>query len=257
MAHPAPDKPIPVHAVQRWAEKELKGAPPKEIIRWVWETFGERAGLSCSFGGAGGIALAHMVAETSPGMPILFIDTDFLFPQTYELKSRLEREWGLNIKTFKATLSPEEQTMTYGPNLWAHNPDLCCFLRKVEPMAHALFDLDCWVTALRRDQSKTRANLQVYEVHSLNDGRSILKVNPIAHWHKQDVWSYIFQHRLPYNPLLDQGYMSLGCMSCTSKVNGTDEREGRWKGQNKTECGLHTFTRRDEKRDDGRPKSDS
>lgn len=224
--------------------RALSRAPAHEVMAWVAQTFKERAGLSCSFGGPGGVVLAHMAAQLEPKIPILFIDTDFLFPQTHALKERVEREWGLKVLTARSRLSPREQEEQYGPSLWARDPDLCCHLRKVEPMKELLQRFDCWVSAIRRDQSSTRADAELIETHVLDDGREIVKVNPLIHWTRRDVWAYIAEHDVPYNALLDDGYSSLGCVQCTRRsAGGGDERAGRWPGTGKTECGLHTFTR--------------
>ena len=216
---------------------------PREVLRWVWEAYGESAGLSCSFGGPGGLVLAHMAYTAGMRFPILFVDTGFLFPETYALKERLEKEWGLIVRTARPDLSPEEQARLYGDRLWAVDPDQCCSLRKVEPMAKLLEGIDCWLTALRRDQSQTRSQMKRFEVHVTESGTTILKVNPLIDWTRADVWAYVVRHGVPYNPLLDQGYTSLGCIHCTTRASGDDERSGRWVGHAKTECGLHTFTR--------------
>lgn len=223
------------------------------LMQWVARTYGDRAGLSCSFGGAGGMVLAHMAARCTPRIPILFLDTDFLFDETYTLMQRVRDEWGLDIRIAKPRLSPEEQAQAYGAALWSRNPNMCCHLRKVEPMQGLLADIDCWVTGLRRDQSSTRRHIQPIERHTLESGRQILKVNPLASWSRKEVWEYIQRHKIPYNPLLDQGYGSLGCVQCTAPSAGADERAGRWQGTGKVECGLHTFTaRREGPADSGR-----
>lgn len=231
-------------AIKDGAAERLDGAPPQTVLRWVWERFGARSGISCSFGGPGGVVLASMAARERLPIPILFIDTDFLFPETYAMKERLEREWGLTVRTGRAALSPEAQEEAYGPALWSREPDLCCRIRKVEPMASLLQEIDCWVTALRRDQSPTRRTTRLIETHRLGDGRMILKVNPLFDWSRKQLWQYVHEHQLPYNPLLDEGYGSLGCIHCTARTEGGDERAGRWVGRDKTECGLHTFTER-------------
>lgn len=225
------------------ADRELSEAPPERILQWVGENFGKRAGISCSFGGPGGVVLAHMASQFAPESKILFVDTGFLFPETYALRDRLEAEWGLRVVTAEPDLSPSKQEELYGPRLWERDPGLCCHLRKVEPMAKLLAQVDCWVTALRRDQSPTRAGVRRFELHEVSPLHSVLKVNPLADWSGADVWNYVHERGLPYNPLLDDGYPSLGCIYCTARADGPDERAGRWKGTSKTECGLHTFTR--------------
>lgn len=221
----------------------LEKMPAQDVMQWIAERFGERAGLSCSFGGPGGMILAHMASRCEPTIPILFIDTEFLFPQTYTLMEKIRQSWGLVIRTGRSRLSPAEQADQHGRHLWERQPNLCCHLRKVEPMKELLQEVDCWITGMRRDQSKTRSAINVIEVHTLEGGREILKVNPLAAWTRQDVWAYISEHDVPYNSLLDSGYASLGCTHCTARSSGDDERSGRWKDSPKTECGLHTFTR--------------
>lgn len=221
----------------------LDSAPPEELLRWTVDTFGPRAGLTCSFGG-GGLVLAHLAARVAPELPVIFIDTDFLFPETVALKDEFVRRYGLNLVELHPQQTPEEQAAAHGDRLWERDPDLCCALRKVEPMERALQGLDAWITGLRQDQSDARAGVAPLEYHALPGGRPLLKVLPLARWTRAQVWSYILEQGVPYNPLLDQGYKSLGCTHCTRPVAaGEDERAGRWSGRGKTECGLHTFTR--------------
>lgn len=234
-------------AVNPWVDEAqgLSDATPEELLSWAAERFGPRAAISCSFGGPGGIVLAHMAHRLGLPLPLLFVDTGFLFPETYRLKATIEDAWGLVVRTARPRLSPDEQAAAFGERLWERDPDGCCRMRKVEPMQELLADLDCWITALRRDQSPTRAAVEPVELHRLPGGREIVKLNPLCHWTRRDVWSYVALHRLPYNPLLDQGYRSLGCVQCTARVDACDgagERAGRWQGHAKTECGLHTFT---------------
>lgn len=243
----AADLPTPAHPdlthQLTYARIHLADASPRRVLKWVESTFGDRSGLSCSFGGPGGIVLAHMVSRWSPSIPLLFVDTGFLFPETYALKEKLEREWNLQVYTRHPKLTPAEQERKYKERLWEDDPDMCCHLRKVQPMLALLKGKTCWITALRRDQSTTRASTQRFELHQLESGEQLLKVNPLVDWDRSTIWRYILEHELPYNPLLDQGYTSLGCTHCTVRSSGTDEREGRWQGISKTECGLHTFTR--------------
>lgn len=225
------------------AREKLSGASPEAVLAWAAEQFSPRAAVSCSFGGPGGIVLAHMAHRLGLKLPLLFIDTGFLFPETYRLKEEVEARWSLPVVTAAPALSPVEQAERFGDRLWERDPDLCCTLRKVQPMAEALARVDCWITSLRRDQSPTRACVERIELHRLDGGRTIVKVNPLAHWTKSQVWTYVLEHGLPYHPLLDQGYKSIGCVQCTARADGPGERAGRWPGRAKTECGLHTFTR--------------
>jgi len=229
-------------AIHRQAAQELAGAPAEEILGWAADTFGSRAAISCSFGGPGGIVLAHMAHQWGLRLPLIFIDTGFLFPETYQLKEELESRWGLLVRTVHPSLSPDEQASRYGDRLWERDPDRCCFLRKVQPMAKVLEGLDCWITPLRRDQGPSRASVEPIELHRLASGRALLKLNPLAHWTRQRLWNYVARHKLPYNPLLDRGFKSIGCVQCTAPAYGDNERAGRWQGHAKSECGLHTFT---------------
>lgn len=217
-------------------------ATAQEVLTWAIQRFRPRVMLSCSFGGPGGMVLAHMLAQCAPDVPVYFIDTGFLFPETYRLRQTFAASYGLQVIDFTPTLTPVEQATQYGDALWETDPDACCRLRKVEPMARALTQVDAWITALRRDQSSTRAGVDLVEEHA-SQGRTIWKINPLAHWTRRQVWQYLLDHRVPYNPLLDDGYQSIGCMQCTARTaSTTDERSGRWQGHAKTECGLHTFT---------------
>jgi phosphoadenosine phosphosulfate reductase len=221
-------------AVKSQAES-LAGATCEEVLSWAIRTFPGRAGLTCSFSGQG-IVLAHMIAGIDRRVPVMFLDTGFHFPETYAFKDQFVKQYNLNLVEYQPAADP-------GP-LYETDPDRCCAIRKVEPMQRATAGLDAWITALRRDQSETRSDVDLLEYHEV-DGRPLVKVLPLAHWTRTEVWNYILGHGIPYNPLLDQGYSSIGCWPCTQRtLAGGDERSGRWSGQGKTECGLHTFTQR-------------
>lgn len=225
---------------------------PEAIIAWAAQRFWERLVVSSSFGNPEGTALLHMVARTAPWVPVVWVNTGFLFPETLAFREALTRRLGLRVVELVPRLSPEEQAQEYGPDLWARDPDLCCQLRKVEPLFGYLESYDAWMTAIRRGQTPARAQVHVLEEHRLpplagaGPGKVITKVNPLAAWSREQVWRYLETHQVPYNPLLDQGYTSLGCTHCTRRVAGAgrrgDDRSGRWWGQGKTECGLHTRT---------------
>jgi phosphoadenosine phosphosulfate reductase len=177
-----------------------------------------------------------MIAGIDRRVPVLFLDTGFHFPETYAFKDQFVKQYNLNLVEYHPATDP-------GP-LYATDPDRCCAIRKVEPMQRALAGVDAWITALRRDQSETRSDVDLLEYHEV-DGRPLVKVLPLAHWGRTEVWQYILGHGIPYHPLLDQGYSSIGCWPCTQRtLAGGDERSGRWSGTGKTECGLHTFTQR-------------
>jgi phosphoadenosine phosphosulfate reductase len=222
---------------------EFESASPTEILRWAFETFGSLAAIGTSFQGAGLVAIHHAVAAGLP-LPVFTIDTGLLFSETLELKTRLEDYFGIVIEALVPEQTVEQQARDLGPELWLSNPDLCCTLRKVEPLQKKLGELDAWIAGLRREQSSGRANIQILELYEFDRLRekNILKVNPLARWSRDQVWDYIRYHGIPYNPLMDRGFRSIGCYPCTSLViSGQDERAGRWTGFDKSECGIHTF----------------
>jgi phosphoadenosine phosphosulfate reductase len=224
-------------------EERFNSQSTEEILAWAWERFGARAAIGTSFQGAG-LVMMHLAKQQHLDFPIFTLDTGLLFKETAELKRRLEDFFGCQIESLEPDLTVEEQADINGPELWKHDPDLCCTIRKVLPLQDKLGDLDCWITGLRRQQSATRAAIGIVEVYVVNEtiGRDIVKLNPMANWSREAVWNYIRDHRIPYNPLHDQGYRSIGCWPCTRKTaNGEDERAGRWTGFSKVECGIHTF----------------
>lgn len=230
---------VELNAISKQAEKWRT----EQVLLWAAEQFAPKAVLTCSFGG-GGIVLAHMVSRLDLDVPVLFLDTGYHFEETLQFRDEFARRYELRLINQQPALTVREQDTQYGPRLYERDPDLCCHMRKVEPMAAALrfLDASCWIAALRRDQSATRRHVDIVERHQLPDGRVVVKVHPLANWSRQDVWNYIEQNDLPYHPLLDQGYTSIGCYPCTAKATSDDERSGRWPGTGKTECGLHTFT---------------
>jgi phosphoadenosine phosphosulfate reductase len=221
----------------RAKSKELEGQPPEEILRFAFAQFPKIA-ISTAFGPEG-CALVAMAAQLRPDVKVFTIDTDFLFPESIELRARFEEKYGIRVEVLRGEVTLEDQNRRFGTRLFESNTDLCCQLRKVEPTGRALRGLDAWVAGLRRDQSKTRASIDILEAY---DG--LVKVNPLANWTRKDTWKYLLDHEVPYNPLLNRGYKSIGCWPCTQAVGeGDDERAGRWGGQ-KSECGIHTFLER-------------
>lgn len=223
--------------------QRFETAPAGDILAWAWERFGARAAIGTSFQGAG-LVILHLAKSRGFAFPIFTIDTGLLFAETLALHRRLEEFLGVRIELVKPDLTVEEQADIHGPDLWQRDPDLCCTLRKVWPLRERLLDLDCWITGLRRQQADTRAGIGVVELYVFDElsGRQILKLNPLANWTREAVWAYIRQHQIPYNPLHDQGYRSIGCWPCTRPTaQGEDERAGRWTGFKKVECGIHTF----------------
>ncbi|HMJ92153.1 MAG TPA: phosphoadenylyl-sulfate reductase [Candidatus Acidoferrum sp.] len=217
--------------------------PTEEILRWAWERFGTRAAIGTSFQGAG-LVMMHLAKHRGYDFPAFTLDTGLLFPETLELKRKLEEFLETKIESAVPDLTVEQQNEAQGPELWKNNPDLCCTMRKVLPLQSKLAEIDCWITGVRREQSDTRAEVSIVEVYVFDEAtkRDIVKLSPMANWSRDQVWAYIKQHGIPYNPLHDQGYRSIGCWPCTkATANGEGERAGRWTGFNKVECGIHTF----------------
>jgi phosphoadenosine phosphosulfate reductase len=217
-------------------QKAAEDWSPEQVLRWSFRTFGRSVEMASGFG-AEGMALIDMATRISPSVRVFTIDTEFLFPETYQLIETVERRYGIEVERVRPRLSPTEQAETYGPSLWATEPDQCCALRKVEPLKEKLSGLRAWITAIRRDQTSARANAGKVEWDSKFQ---LVKINPIADWSNKDVWNYLHAHDVPYNPLHDQNYTSIGCTHCTRAIHpGEDPRAGRWSGFQKTECGLH------------------
>jgi len=230
----------------RALNERFQSLPTEEILGWAHGRFGGRAGIGTSFQGAG-LVMIHLALKQGLRFPVFTLDTGLLFRETYELKRRLEEFFETPIEVVHPDLSVERQEEALGPELWKRQPDLCCTVRKVIPLQGRLASLDCWITGLRRQQSETRAQTSVVEVYVFDEaaGRDIVKLNPMAFWKREEVWKYIHDHGIPYNPLQDRGYRSIGCEPCTARsVGGEDERAGRWIGFNKVECGIHTFMSR-------------
>ena len=214
-----------------------------ELLCWCWNYFGDKAAIGTSFQGSGLVIIDHAV-RNGCNFPIFTIDTGLLFPETLELKKKLEDFWDVKIQGVHPEQTIEEQKKTMGPELWKTNPDSCCQMRKVLPLQSRLSSLDVWITGLRRGQSDQRKSTNVLEMYEFDKLREsyIFKLNPMVNWSREKVWSYIKDHNIPYNTLHDKGYRSIGCWPCTKAISdGQDERAGRWEGFNKTECGIHTF----------------
>ena len=215
----------------------LEDQTPEDVLRWAFERYQPDITLACSFGGTSGMALVDMASRLGTDVDVFFLDTGFLFPETYALVSEIGRRYGIHATAYAPSLTPEQQAAELGEALWLRSPDLCCSLRKVEPNYRALEGKRAWITGLRRDQSSSRRLVRPVEW----DWKfGLVKVNPLAAWTEAQVWDYIQEHDVPYNPLHDQGYPSLGCTHCTRPaVPGEGGRSGRWPGFAKTECGLH------------------
>ncbi len=225
----------PLNKAQR--DLWLDSLTPQQILCWALESFGPNLVMTSSFG-LNGVALIHMLQEITRDVPIIFIDTGYLFKETLETKRRIEAAYKVKVLTFRPTLSVEAQIRQYGPDLPTRHPDLCCALRKVEPMQRALAELQpaAVLNGRARFQARTRRDLPIVEWE-----QTPIRINPLALWSQQQIESYVRAHAVPYNPLHDVGYPSIGCRPCTRPVlQGEHIRAGRWAGLNKTECGLWT-----------------
>ena len=214
----------------------LEEKSPEEILQWGMEQFGEGFSIGSAFG-ASGMALIDMAVRINPDVDIFYIDTDYFFPETLALVDRAQRRYNRPFRRVTADLSVTEQEQTYGLNLYRNDADKCCNIRKVAPMAKALQGSTAWVSALRRDQSPTRAGTPVLR---WNEKYGVVKISPLVRWSEADVWAYLHRRNVPYNELHEQNYPSIGCWPCTQPVQpGDDLRAGRWVRLTTLECGLH------------------
>lgn len=217
--------------------RRFESTAPEEILLWAWDSFRPDIALSSSFQSQS-VPLLHMLSRVAPEMPVLFCDTGFHFPETLAFRDRLVRLLGLDLRILTTRLGAQGFRQQHGL-LYRSDPDLCCYLNKVEPMRVAQESLTAWVTGIRRDQTALRRTVEI--VSRLENG--VFKICPLATWTSWEVESYIRRHDLPTHPLADQGYRSIGCAPCTAAVApGEADRAGRWKATGKTECGLHVQT---------------
>lgn len=216
------------------AARALEDASPEDILRWAVDAFAPgRLALVSAFG-PGSAVLLHLLADVAPNLPVVFVDTLHHFPETLEHVERVRARYGLNLQVVRPLLTLEEIEARHGPRLWERDLELYQQVTKVEPFRRATAELDAWITGRRRDQAATRGELAVVE-----PGERI-RVNPLARWTRKDVWKFILANELPYNPLHDQGYQSIGDAPLTSPVlPGEHERAGRWRGAGRLECGIH------------------
>ncbi|MFI8461040.1 phosphoadenylyl-sulfate reductase [Kitasatospora sp. NPDC085464] len=218
------------------ASRELEEATPQEILQWAADTFGKRFCVTSSMEDA---VVAHLASSVLPGVDVVFLDTGYHFPETIGTRDAVAATMPVNVITLTPLRTVAEQDAEHGPNLHDRDPDLCCSLRKVEPLNRGLGGYDAWATGLRRDESPTRANTPVV---AWDPKRRKVKIAPIARWTQEDVDAYVAANGVLLNPLLWEGYTSVGCSppSCTRKpAEGEDARAGRWSGSGKTECGIH------------------
>lgn len=220
----------------RMISDRFEQAWPEDVLEWALKTFGSKVAMATGFGPSG-VTLMHMLSRVDRSATVFYLDTDLLFPQTYDLKRRLADRLGLTFTRVHSGISLQEQARLEGPDLWRTDPDRCCYVRKVLPLRRFLATREAWITGIRRDQSPTRVKIDI--VHR-DAAHNLVKINPLAGWSDRQIWDYIELNDLPYNPLHDRGYPSLGCVPCTQAVAKDDDpRAGRWKGHDKVECGIH------------------
>ncbi len=214
---------------------ELELAPAESIIEWAVATFGERFAITSSMGDA---VLSHLASTVAPGIDVVFLDTGYHFAETIGTRDADEATLPVNLITITPVQTVAEQDAEYGKDLYKTNPDLCCALRKVQPLATSLDGYDAWATGLRRAETHNRV---IAPVIGWDAKKGKVKVSPIARWSDEDVERYITENNVLVNPLVQDGYPSIGCWPCTRRVApGEDPRSGRWAGTNKTECGIHS-----------------
>lgn len=215
----------------------LEEATARERIEWAVETYGDGLALSASFGGGEGMALLDMISKITDKVTVLTIDTGFIFKETAEFREEVMRRYKLPVEVLRPALSVEEQVEKYGEQMRTCSPDLCCQIRKIEPLQKALQNYDAWMTGIRREQTPQRAGTKIV---GWEENYHAAKIAPIADWTEDQVWDYNNEHHIPVNPLLHQGYKSIGCEPQTRPVhNDEDARAGRWAGTDKIECGIH------------------
>ena len=216
----------------------LDGEPPQEILRWAVRCFFPRLTMATAFGPEGN-CIIHMLAEIEPRVRIFNLDTGYQFAETLELRERIRHRYGIEVEMIQPELTVREYEAEHGGPLYVHRPDQCCYDRKVLPLRRAVVGYAAWISAIRKDQTADRAQASVVQWDAKF---GLVKINPLLQWTKKDVWAFIVNHDVPYNPLHDQGYPSVGCWPCTQPVaDGEDERAGRWAGTVKKECGLHVI----------------
>ncbi|MGL5912453.1 MAG: phosphoadenylyl-sulfate reductase [Phycicoccus sp.] len=216
-------------------DRELgREATADDVVAWAAETFPERLAVACSMSDA---VLPHLVSQHVPGVDVLFLDTGYHFADTYGTRDRVAHELDVRVVDVRPDLTVAEQDAAHGPRLHDRDPAACCRMRTVEPLRRALGGYEAWFTGVRRDEGPTRARIPLV---AFDEQGGLVKINPLAAWSHDAVVTYATEHRVPVNLLLSDGYPSIGCEPCTSRVEpGADPRSGRWAGRAKTECGIH------------------
>lgn len=235
---PEPIEPSEDYLAELAAESaRLESATPKEILAWAAERFAPKFTMATAFGPEG-MTIIHMLAEVAPETPIFNLDTGYQFDETLELREEVKRRYGIEVELKKPATTVEVYEQINGGPVYKSDPTRCCFDRKISVLKQAAVGFDAWASAIRRDQSPDRAKAPIV---GWDKKFGLAKVSPLANWTKKDVWGLISKESIPYNPLHDQGFPSVGCWPCTRSIlPGEDERAGRWSGFAKTECGLHT-----------------
>jgi phosphoadenosine phosphosulfate reductase len=239
----APDKSRPPLPPEEFLEElrgysqALEGASPQEIIAWAVEKYFPKLTMATAFGPEG-LVIIHYLAAVEPRTPVFNLDTGYQFPETLALREKILERYGIAVEYKRADTTVEQYEAQHGGPLYKTNSDQCCFDRKVTVLRQAAVGMNAWMSGIRRDQSTDRAGAPIV---GWDKKFGLVKVSPLANWTKKDVWKLITEENIPYNPLHDQGYTSIGCWPCTRAVMfGEDERAGRWSGTAKVECGLHT-----------------
>jgi phosphoadenosine phosphosulfate reductase len=216
------------------AAADLADASAEDVIRWATDTFGDRICVTSSMTDA---VIIHLASKIKPGIDVVFLDTGYHFPETIGTRDAVDVVYPIRLLNITPSRTVAEQDAELGPRLYGRNPDLCCYLRKVEPLERALGNYDAWITGVRRDETNRRREMRVVE---WDDRREMVKVNPIVGWSGKQVDDFIEEQGILVNPLVYDGYPSIGCATCTARVElGADPRSGRWAGTGKTECGIH------------------
>ncbi|MBM4120083.1 MAG: phosphoadenylyl-sulfate reductase [Nitrospira sp.] len=239
MTGPIQQKIRPTNEALKALSDSFESKQPQDVLAYALKQYGSNILLACSFG-VEDVVLVDMIQKIAPRTKLFYLDTDFLFKETHDVKDRVIARYGLKpeqIIQMQSLLTPEQQAAQYGDALWSRTPDQCCQLRKIEPLTRVLKGYAAWITGIRRDQAPARAGAGLVE---WDQKFNLVKFNPLAKWKAEDVWGYIKVYDVPYNELHDRNYPSIGCTHCTAPVMpGEDPRSGRWKNFAKTECGLH------------------
>jgi phosphoadenosine phosphosulfate reductase len=230
------NKPKFTEAELQQISSDMEEWSPQKILAWCAETYGGKIAMATAFG-AEGCALIAMLAQIPNSVYVFNLETGYQFPETLELREKLLEKYGIMVHLVKSDESVEAMEKRFGGPIYDTDPDQCCNIRKIVPLRKVIAGYDAWISAIRRDQSAVRAEASIL---AWDRKFNLVKVNPLANWSKKDVWNYIVKNDVPYNPLHDRGFSSIGCWPCTRAVNaGEDERAGRWAHSAKIECGLH------------------